>query len=93
MSNLETYLDENAAPATRSSLSAQILAAAEIAEPANDTKASRPWWSIGGVAAMAVMAAIFLFQPTPAEPDVEWDQIADASGFMDLYEWVEGDGS
>jgi len=93
MSNLETYLDENAAPAARSSLSARILAAAEIAEPANDTEASRPWWSIGGVAAMAVMAAIFLFQPAPAEPDVEWDQIADASGFMDLYEWVEGDGS
>lgn len=92
MSDLDTFLNENKAPAARSNLSTRILAAAEIAEPANDTRASRSWWSIGGVAAMAVMAAIFVFQPSPAGPDVEWDQIADSSGFSDLYEWVEGDG-
>ena len=93
MSDFETFLDQNPAPAARSSLSSRILAAAEKAAPANDTRASRPWWSIGGVAAMAVIAAFFVFQPTPADTDVEWDQIADASGFADLYDWVEGDGS
>jgi len=93
MSDLDTFLDENTAPAARSSLSARILAAAENAEPANDTRASRPWWSMAGVAAMAVMAALFVLQPAPADPEVEWDQIADASGFSDLYEWVEGSGS
>jgi len=93
MSDLETFLDANPAPAARSNLSARILAAAETAEPANDTSSSRPWWSIGGVAAMAIIAAFFVFNPTSANPDAEWDQIADASGFSDLYEWVEGDGS
>jgi len=93
MSDLDRLLDQNPAPAARSDLSARILAAAETAAPANDTRTSRPWWSIGGVAAMAVMAAFFVFQPVPADTDVEWDQIADASGFSDLYDWVEGDGS
>lgn len=93
MSDLNTLLDENTAPAIRSSLSARILAAAEVAEPANDRRASRPWWSLGGVAAMAVMAALFVLQPAPTDTEVEWDQIADASGFFDLYEWVEGDDS
>jgi len=91
MSDLKTYLDENAAPAARSTLSARILNAAETAVPANDTRASRPWWSIAGIAAMAVMAAFFVFQPAPADTEVEWNQLADASGFSDLYDWVEGD--
>jgi len=92
MSDLNHLLDQNTAPAARSSLSVRILAAAETAEPANDTRSSRPWWSVAGVAAMAVMAAFFVLQPL-SEPEVEWDQIADASGFSDLYEWVEGDGT
>lgn len=91
MSDLDTYLNENMAPAARSSLSANILAAAEVAAPANDTQSSRPWWAMGGVAAMAVMAALFVMQPISADTDVEWNQLADASGFSDLYDWVEGD--
>jgi len=90
MSDLETFLNQNEAPAVRSNLSARILAAAEAAEPANDTRSSRPWWSMAGVAAMAVMAAVFVLQPT-SDTSSEWEQIADASGFTDLYEWVEGD--
>jgi len=58
---------------------------------------SRPWWSIAGVAAMAVMAAFFILQPfavdSAIDSDAEWSQIADSSGFSDLYAWVEGDGS
>ena len=92
MSDLENLLNENQAPAARSNLSARILAAAEMAEPANDVQPSRPWWAMGGLAAMAVMAAFFVMQPA-SDADVEWDQIADASGFSDLYEWVEGDES
>jgi len=34
-----------------------------------------------------------LLNENQAPADVEWDQIADASGFSDLYEWVEGDES
>ncbi len=90
MSDLENILNENQAPAARSSLSARILVAAETAEPANDVKPSRPWWAMGGIAAMAIMAALFVMQPSTSA-DVEWDQIADASGFLDLYDWVEGD--
>lgn len=93
MSDIETVLNENQAPVARSSLSARILAAAETVEPANDIQPSRPWWAMGGLAAMAVMAAFFIIQPLSASSDVEWDQIADASGFSDLYEWVEGDES
>jgi len=92
MSNLETVLNENKAPKARASLSAHILAAAETVEPANDTGVSRPWWSIAGVGAMAIMAAFFFFQPT-TEAEVQWDQIADTSGFADLYDWVEGNDS
>ena len=92
MSDLENLLNENQAPTARSNLSARILAAAEMAEPANDVQPSRPWWAMGGLAAMAVMAAFFVMQPA-SDADVEWDQIADASGFSDLYEWVEGDES
>ena len=89
MKDLENILNENQAPAARASLSACILAAAETAEPANDSQPSRPWWAMGGIAAMAIMAALFVMQPSTSA-DVEWDQIADASGFSDLYEWVEG---
>ena len=97
MSNLESLLNENQAPAARSSLPARILASAETAEPANDIQTSRPWWAYGGMAAMALMAAFLVIQPMSGTDtggsDVEWDQIADASGFTDLYEWVEGDDS
>ena len=98
MSDIETFLNENSAPAARSSLSARILAAAEAAmpanDPANDIGSSRPWWSIVGVAAMALMAAFFVIQPLSTDPEeVEWDQIAEVSGFTDLYNWVEGDDS
>jgi hypothetical protein len=89
MNDLENILNENQAPAARASLSARILAAAETAEPANDVQPSRPWWAMGGMAAMAVMAAFFILQPSTSA-DVEWDQIADVSGFSDLYDWVEG---
>jgi len=90
MSDLETLLNQNEAPAARSDLASRILAAAETAEAANDTRASRSWWSMGGVAAMAIMAAIFMLQPNP-EPETQWEQIADSSGFTELYEWVEGE--
>ena len=90
MTDLDTLLNANAAPSARSSLSSRILAATETAKPANDTSSRRPLWSGIGVAAMAVMAAIFIFQPT-SDPASEWEQLADGSGFADLYEWVEGE--
>ena len=89
MTDLDTLLDQNIAPTARESLSARILAAAETAQPANDVASRRPWWSIGAVAAMAVMATFFLIQPA-SEPSTDWVQLADGSGFTDLYEWVEG---
>ena len=90
MTDLNTLLNANPAPAARSGLSARILAAAETAEPANDTVSRRPWWGMGGIAAMAIMAAVFIAQPT-SSPSADWEQIADGSGFLDLYEWVEGE--
>lgn len=90
MTDLDTLLNANAAPAVRSDLSSRILAAAQTAEPANDTASPRRWWSLGGIAAIAVMAAVFIVQPT-SDPISDWEQIADGSGFSDLYEWVEGD--
>lgn len=92
MKDLETLLNENMAPTVRGDLSARILTAAETAEPANDTSSRRPWYAITGVAAMAVMAAFFVMQPL-SEPTTDWEQIADGSGFSDLYEWVEGEES
>jgi len=92
MTDLDTLLTENQAPRVRSSLSAQILAATETAAPANDTATKRPWWSIVGVAAMAVMAAIFVLQPS-TDSSSEWEQLADGSGFSELYAWVEGEES
>ncbi len=94
MTDLDTLLKSNPAPAVRNQLSAQILAAAEKAEPANDTLSRRPWWSIAGIAAMAVMAAFFFVQPSfngagEDEHAQAWEQIADGSGFSDLYAWVE----
>lgn len=95
MTDLDHILAENKAPAPRSNLADRILAAAEVTTPANDEAAHRPWWrhSVvrgGGIAAMAVMAAMFFMQPETAV-DTDWVQIADASGFSDLYDWVEGD--
>ncbi len=92
MTELDTLLNENSAPAVAKTLSSRILAAAETAEPANDRIERRSIWAIAGVAAMAIMAATFLFLPS-ADPVTEWEQIADTSGFSDLYEWVEGDDS
>lgn len=90
MTEIEHLLDQNQAPSVRTDLSARILSAAETVEPANDTASRRPWYAFTGLAAMAVMAAIFFVQPTP-EPQIDWEQIADGSGFTDLYEWVEGE--
>ena len=41
---------------------------------------------------MAVMTAIFIIQPV-SDPAADWEQLADGSGFSDLYEWVEGTDS
>lgn len=90
MTDLNTLLDQNAAPSVRSSLSSRILSAAETAQPANDVASRRPWWSVGGVAAMAIMATLFIIQPT-SDASTDWVQIADGSGFSELYEWVEGE--
>ena len=90
MTDLDTLLNANQAPAVRSDLSSRILAAAQTVEPANDTASRRPWWSVGAVAAMAVMAAIFIILPSSG-PAADWEQLADGSGFSDLYEWVEGE--
>lgn len=90
MTDLDKLLDTNPAPAVRTHLSARILAAAETAQPANDIEAKgRARWSLAGIAAMAVMAAIFVIQPNSDPAADEWQQIADNSGFSDLYEWVE----
>lgn len=86
---LDRLLTDNQAPAPRGSLSDRILAAAETAEPANDDLSRRPWWAMGGIAAMALMAAVFWMQPDPAA-ETDWNQIADSSGFSALYDWVEG---
>ena len=90
MTDLETLLDQNTAPNVRGGLSARILAAADTAQPANDVVSRRPWWAMGGIAAVAIMAALFVVQPA-SEPTTDWVQIADGSGFTELYEWVEGD--
>ncbi len=90
MTDLDHMLAQNQAPAPRGNLSAKILAAAETAQPANTSTTRRPIWAMGGVAAMAVMAMMFWVQPADA-PETEWDVIADASGFSELYDWVEGD--
>ncbi len=90
MTDLDRLLDENKAPSPRRNLAQRILVAAETAEPANDDLSRRPWWAVGGIAAMAVMAAMFVMQPDPVA-ETDWDQIADASGFSELYEWVEDD--
>lgn len=92
MTDLDKLLDQNKAPDVRGSLSARILAAAETAQPANDLASRRPWWSVAGVAAMAIMATLFFIQPA-AEPEADWQLIADGSGFTELYAWVEGEGS
>lgn len=98
MTDLDTLLKSNPAPRVQGDVSARILAEADKVEPANDTVSRRPWWSLGGIAAMAVMATIFFVQPsfnTASEDGHEeaWEQIADGSGFSDLYAWVEGGGS
>lgn len=90
MSDLDKLLSENTAPAARSDLSARILAAASTAKPANDVRPQRSWWKMGGIAAMALMAA-FLVLPSSSSSDDEWIQVADASGFSELYSWVEGE--
>ena len=91
MTDLDHMLAENQAPAARASLSTRILAATDTAAPANDGKSTRrPLWAYGGIAAMAVIAAVFWFQLVD-DSATDWNQIADASGFGDLYAWVEGD--
>lgn len=92
MTDLDKLLAENQAPSPRGHLTDRILAAAETAVPANDDISRRPWWAMGGIAAMAVMAALFWAQPDAAV-DTDWNQIADASGFSELYDWVEGTDS
>lgn len=92
MTDLDILLNENTAPAVRRDLSKRILTAVEKIEPANDKMTRRPWWSLSGIAALAIMAAMFIFQPA-SEPTTDWEQIADGAGFSDLYEWVEGDDS
>lgn len=94
MTDLDKLLAENEVPTPRSNLADKILAAAETATPANDELSRRPWWAMGGIAAMALMAAMFVMQPTQiSETETDWVQIADASGFTELYQWVEGDES
>jgi hypothetical protein len=98
MTDLDTLLESNPAPSVRGNLSTRILAAANQAEPANDTRSRRPWWSLGGIAAMAIMATLFVVQPSSHSvlddaAAEAWEQIADGSGFSDLYDWVEGEDS
>ncbi len=92
MTDLNHMLSNNAPPAPRADLSIRILAAAESSAPANDSQSRRPWWAMGGVAAMAVAATLFWVQPAD-EIETDWNQIAEASGFSELYEWVEDDES
>lgn len=92
MTDLDNILAENTAPAPRAQLSADILAAAQRVAPANDVPTRRPWWAVGTVAAMAIAAVLFFVQPTPELTEADqWEQVADASGFADLYDWVEAD--
>lgn len=86
---IKDLFDAQPAPAPSADLQARILAAAP-ARPAND----HPRWSrwVGGVAALAACAAFAAFILLPAsEPTQDWERYADASGFAELYAWVEAE--
>lgn len=96
MTDLDTLLNQNIAPAPRAGLADRILATANKRAPANDVpKRQTRWWSGAGIVAMALIAGVLFIQPgtgTTAETE-HWEQIADSSGFSDLYAWVEDDNS
>jgi len=98
MTDLDTLLNQNIAPAPRAGLADHILETVNKRAPANDgAKRQTRWWSGAGIAAMALIAGVLFFQPgTIAETDPiadaeHWEQIADSSGFSELYAWVEDD--
>jgi len=42
---------------------------------------------------MALIAGFLFIQPGQVAETQDWEQIADSSGFSDLYAWVEDDNS
>ena len=94
MTDLNTLLNQNTAPLPRAGLAEQILATANKHVPANDgPKRQARWWSGAGIAAMALIAGFLFIQPGQVAETQDWEQIADSSGFSDLYAWVEDDNS
>ena len=94
MTDLDTLLNQNTAPLPRAGLAEQILETANKHVPANDgPKRQARWWSGAGIAAMALIAGFLFIQPGQVAETEDWEQIADSSGFSDLYAWVEDDNS
>ena len=95
MTDLDKLLAKNSAPAPRAGLADEILQSAQKRIPANDSGQNRSrLWMAGSIAAMALFAAVFVFQSGAVDPSAEtehWEYIADNSGFADLYAWVEED--
>lgn len=85
--DLKALFEAHPAPPPREDLADRIAAAAP-ARAANDNPRWGRW--LAGLAAAAACAALAVFALAPAEPDAEWAQYAAASGFGELYAWVEG---
>ncbi len=95
--DIRALFEGSDAPAPRAELSTRILAEARSAAtppapaPANDN--ARRWPAFGAIAAMlvaAVFAMTTLMGGTVDESE-NWASYADASGFAELYAWVEGE--
>ena len=97
--NIRALFERSDTPSPRDDLRARILAEAAPAEaaPANDPlpandNARRHWPALGAVAA-TLLAAVFAATTLTGGSDEaeDWASYADASGFAELYAWVEGE--
>jgi hypothetical protein len=89
--DLKTLFQNSDVPAPRADLTDRIVAAA-LEQPAlNAANDRRPllWTALAGIAATLV-AGLLVFNSQPSDTEL-WAANADAAGFGDLYEWVEGD--
>lgn len=98
-SDLNELFERSAVPAPRATLTDDILEKARrsgvsrpdqpaLITPANDN--GRWIKSIAAIAAVAIVGAFVWLQQAPSEPDEaqQWADVAAASGFGDLYDWV-----
>lgn len=83
--DIKALFEAHPTPAPRGDLADRI---ADAAPPraANDTPRWGRW--VAAVGAVAASAAFAVFALQPAEPDLQ--DLAEASGFGELYAWVEG---